>query len=49
MERTDAGWEVSEAALVHNLGNPTQQSYARTDLFEPRRELMEMWAKFVAG
>ncbi len=48
-ECTDAGWEVSEAALAHNLGNPTQQAYARTDLFEPRRELMEMWAAHLAG
>jgi hypothetical protein len=38
---------VSEAALAHNLGNPTEQAYARTDLFEPRQKLMEMWADFV--
>jgi integrase len=49
MECTDTRWEVGEAALAHNLGNPTEQAYTRTDLFEPRRELMEMWAKFVAG
>ena len=49
MECTDTQREASETALAHNLGNPTQQSYARTDLFEPRRELMEMWADFVAG
>ncbi len=47
MECTDTRSEVSEAALAHNLGNPTQQSYARTDLFEPRRELVDMWADFV--
>ena len=47
MEGTDARWEASETALAHNLGNPTEQAYARTDMFEPRRELMEMWADFV--
>jgi integrase len=47
MECTDARSEVSEAALAHNLGNPTEQAYARTDLFEPRQKLMEMWADFV--
>ncbi len=47
MECTDAGWEVSETALAHNLGNPTEQAYAQTDLFKPRRELMEVWADFV--
>ncbi len=46
-ECANAQREASETALAHNLGNPTQQSYARTDLFEPRRELMEMWADFV--
>ncbi len=49
MEGTDARWEASETALAHNLGNSTEQAYARTDMFEPRRELMEMWADFVAG
>ena len=41
--------EVSETALAHNLGNPTEQAYARTDMFEPRRELMEAWAAHLAG
>ena len=47
MECAKTQREVSETALAHNLGNPTEQAYARTDLFEPRRELMEIWAKFV--
>ena len=41
--------EVSETALAHNLGNPTEQAYARTDMFEPRRSLMEAWAAHLAG
>ena len=49
LECTDTRSELSKAALAHNLGDPTEQAYTRTDLFEPRRELMEMWADFVAG
>ena len=49
MERTDTPWAVSEAALAHTLGNMTEQAYARSDLFEKRRALMQRWADFVAG
>ena len=47
MECTDARWEVGETALAHNLGNSTEQAYARTELFGQRRQLMEKWADFV--
>ena len=49
MERTDVPWEVSEAALAHTLGNMTEQAYARSDLFERRRSLMQRWADFVTA
>lgn len=49
IELTDAPWVVGEAALAHNLGNPTQMAYARSDLFDKRRDLMEAWGIFVAG
>ena len=42
----DERWFLSEAALSHPLGNSTQKSYARGDLLEPRRPLMEEWAEF---
>lgn len=48
MERTDTPWAVGEAALAHTLGDSTQQAYARSDLFERRRSLMEAWAEYVA-
>ena len=47
METTDTPWAVGEAALAHTLGNSTEQAYARSDLFERRRELMEQWGSFV--
>ena len=44
----DDRWFLSEAALAHNLGNSTQMAYARTDLLELRRPLMDEWAEFLS-
>ena len=49
LEQTDTPWVVSEAALAHSLGNSTEQAYARSDLFERRRTLMQQWADYLAG
>ena len=49
MEQTDTPWAVGEAALAHTLGNATEQAYARSDLFERRRRLMQEWADYVTG
>ena len=49
MEQTDTPWAVSEAALAHMLGNSTEQAYARSDLFERRRVLMQQWADYLSG
>ncbi len=48
-ECTETPWSVAESALAHNIGNATQAAYMTSDLFEQRRELMERWARFVAG
>ena len=37
---------VSEAALAHASGDKVREAYARSDLFEKRRELMNAWAKY---
>ena len=47
LEQTDAPWAVAEAALAHGLGNQVEKSYARSDLFDRRRELMQAWADYV--
>ena len=47
LEQTDTPWAVSEAALAHTLGNSTEQAYARSDLFERRQDLMQMWADYL--
>ena len=49
LEQTDTPWAVSESALAHILGNSTEQAYARSDLFERRRALMQLWADYLTG
>ena len=46
LEATATPWAVAEAALAHTLGNALTAAYARTDLFERRRTLMQEWASF---
>jgi integrase len=45
-ERTSFPREVAEAALAHVVGDATERAYARGDLFEKRRRLMDAWAEF---
>ena len=47
-ENTDHAREVVETALAHVVGDKTEAAYARGDLFEKRRRLMEDWATFCA-
>ena len=49
LEQTATPWAVAEAALAHQLGDATQAAYARTDLFDKRRELMEAWGSYCSG
>lgn len=48
-ESAHADREVAEAALSHATGNEVERAYARSDLFERRRTLMEAWARFAVG
>ena len=47
-ERTNFAREVTEAALAHTIRDKAEAAYARSDLFEKRRKLMESWATFLA-
>ena len=49
LEQTDTPWAVSESALAHTLGTSTEQAYARSDLFERRRVLMQQWADYLTA
>ena len=48
-EETDHPREVIEAALAHVIQNQVEAAYARSDLFERRRRLMDEWAAYVDG
>ena len=48
-EETNHPREVVEAALAHVVGNRTEAAYARSDLFERRRRLMDEWAAYLDG
>ena len=48
-EETDHPREVIESALAHVVGNQTEAAYARSDLFERRRRLMNEWAAYLDG
>ena len=41
--------EVIEAALAHRLKDKAEAAYARGDLFDKRRQLMEAWAALITG
>ena len=42
-------WAIGEAALAHRLGDTMESAYARTDLFDRRRELMQQWNDYLNG
>lgn len=44
-----ATYDVAETALGHVIGGKVERSYARSDLLDRRRVLMERWAQHVTG
>ena len=48
-EETNHPLEVVEAALAHVVQNKVEAAYARSNLFERRRQLMADWSAYVAG
>lgn len=44
-----ASFEVAETALGHIVGEKVERSYARSDLLDRRRLLMESWGDYVSG
>ena len=45
-EETDPPRKVIEAALAHVVQNKVEAAYARSDLFERRRRLVDAWATY---
>ena len=48
-ESAHADREVAEAALSHAVGDRVERAYARSDLFDRRRELMRAWGRYATG
>ena len=48
-EKTDYPREVIEAAPAHVVRNKVEAAYARSDLFERRRRLMDDWEAYPDG
>lgn len=48
-DETNFAREILEKALAHVVGDETERSYDRGDLFDKRRALMEAWAAFATS
>ncbi len=48
-EETNHPREVVEAALAHTVQDKVEAAYARSDLFERRRRLMDDWLAYLGG
>lgn len=44
-----ATWEVAETVLAHSIGGRVERSYARSDLLDRRKLVMDAWARHVSG
>jgi len=48
-EVANAPREVAEKSLAHSVGSDVERAYARSDLLEKRRALMNKWSQFVVS
>jgi integrase len=48
-EQTAFSNDVAEAALAHTVGSSVERAYRRTDHFEQRIKLMQMWDDYCAS
>ncbi|MXY20398.1 MAG: DUF4102 domain-containing protein [Dehalococcoidia bacterium] len=48
-ECTSASHAAMELSLAHSVGSEVERSYARSDLLEQRRELMEAWGDYICS
>ena len=46
-ERTNTPHAVMEAALAHTIPNKAEAAYARSDLLDKRRALMDAWTRYL--
>lgn len=48
-ENAQATWAAMELCLAHAVGSDVERAYARSDLLQQRRDIMEAWAAFLNG
>ena len=48
-EVANAPREVAELCLAHRIGSAVENAYARSDLLDRRRSLLERWSRYVSG
>lgn len=48
-EEAEIEFAVAETSLSHLVGSKASRAYARSDLLERRRPLMESWSRYVGG
>jgi integrase len=48
-EQTNFPSEVREMSLAHVVGDRVEAAYRRGDLFQKRRDLTDLWARFAGG
>jgi integrase len=48
-EVASAPREIAEMSLSHRVGSDVERAYARSDLLDKRRALMDRWSMFVSG
>ena len=46
-QESEVRWDAAEMQLSHLIGDRTERSYARSDLLDTRREIMEAWADYL--
>lgn len=42
-------WDIAETVLAHQVGGRTERSYARSDLLDQRRAVMQRWSDHATG
>lgn len=48
-DETTTPHDVAERCLAHSVGNKVSQSYARSDLLDQRRKVMNAWSDYALG
>ena len=42
-------FEIAEACLSHRVGSAVSRAYARSDMLDRKRPIMESWSRYVTG